>query len=256
MKKEPSSSKIKTFRKGDIIFYEGDRNKGLYIITVGEAEVVKQILDDEVKLAVLKEGDFFGEMAMYGEEIRSATVRALTDMETIVIDEKYFKEQLKKLPEWFSNMIEVLVLRLKDLDKKIVSQYKYGIGISILQIIHLAIEHFGKSQNKQFHIKRTILLDKIHQIMGISKGLIEEYVQSFLDMYLLAIDINTDTIILTEKAFIEKFIEFYFYYSDTNDIESTKARMIDVTEADIERYIQLYKVLHQKEAGIYSYSIR
>ena len=65
-------AKSVTFLAGDIVIGEGERGDALYIITHGVASVYKG--DKEV--AVLSDGDFFGEMALLGDQVRTATVKA------------------------------------------------------------------------------------------------------------------------------------------------------------------------------------
>jgi len=61
-----------TFLAGDVVIGEGERGDALYIITHGTSSVFKG--DKEV--AVLSDGDFFGEMALLGDQVRTATVKA------------------------------------------------------------------------------------------------------------------------------------------------------------------------------------
>ena len=172
MKEKFDSTVVKTFKKGDVIFNEGDKTKELYIISSGEVEVVKHILDEEFILARLETGEFFGEMAMFGDEPRSATVRAITDLETIIVGEDYFKEQLSNLPNWFGNMFEVLIERIREMDKKIISQFKNGLGYSILQLLHYIAEQYGTHIENQLAVNREFSVEKINQILGVSKGII------------------------------------------------------------------------------------
>lgn len=60
-----------TFLPGDIVIGEGERGDALYIITHGRVAVFK----NGVNIAELKDGDFFGEMALLGDQIRTATVK-------------------------------------------------------------------------------------------------------------------------------------------------------------------------------------
>ncbi len=85
MHADDNSQSFKKFYKGDIVFREGDTNKELYIIISGQVHVVKEIEDNEVILATLETGDFFGEMAMFGGEPRSATIRVKEDLEVLMI---------------------------------------------------------------------------------------------------------------------------------------------------------------------------
>ena len=67
-----------TFLKGDIIIGEGDRGDALYIITRGQVRVSNEQHGHIEPLAELGQGDFFGETALLGDAIRTATVTAGT----------------------------------------------------------------------------------------------------------------------------------------------------------------------------------
>jgi len=70
-----------TFISGDIIIGEGDKGDALYIIHRGHAEVSKKdISDNTIVLRELVERNFFGEMALLGDHVRTATVKAKTSM--------------------------------------------------------------------------------------------------------------------------------------------------------------------------------
>ena len=65
-------AKSVTFLSGDIVIGEGERGNALYIITHGVVSVYK----GDKKVAELSDGDFFGEMALLGDQVRTATVKA------------------------------------------------------------------------------------------------------------------------------------------------------------------------------------
>lgn len=67
-------AKAVTFLGNDIVIGEGERGDALYIITHGTVVVSK----GEVTIAELRDGDFFGEMALLGDQVRTATVKAKT----------------------------------------------------------------------------------------------------------------------------------------------------------------------------------
>lgn len=91
---DPQFSKIVPFeklayRKQDLILQEDDEGRDVYFILRGEVQVRTKLADDNKLssgLARLGENDFFGELAMFDGERRSAEVLALTDCEIIRID--------------------------------------------------------------------------------------------------------------------------------------------------------------------------
>ena len=67
-----------TFMPGDIVIGEGEKGNALYILMHGTVEVVRGVDGDAKRLALLGQGDIFGEHALLSDEIRGATVRAIT----------------------------------------------------------------------------------------------------------------------------------------------------------------------------------
>ena len=63
------------YKHGDVIVRQGDLADCMYVVQSGEVEVVQATDGGEQRLALLGSGDFFGEMAMFEKEVRSATVR-------------------------------------------------------------------------------------------------------------------------------------------------------------------------------------
>jgi hypothetical protein len=72
------------FRPGEVIFRQGDHGDLVYTIVRGEVEVIREEENgDERLLARMGPGEYFGEMALISDAPRTATVRALTDVEAV-----------------------------------------------------------------------------------------------------------------------------------------------------------------------------
>ena len=67
-----------TFLPGDTIIGEGERGDALYILKSGIVDISKTEGDTQAIVNTLEQGDFFGEMALLGDQVRSATVTART----------------------------------------------------------------------------------------------------------------------------------------------------------------------------------
>ena len=71
-----SSMRQRTFRAGEVITTEGEHGVGFFVIEDGEAEVTVR----GEQPAILRRGDYFGEIALLAESDRTATVTAITDL--------------------------------------------------------------------------------------------------------------------------------------------------------------------------------
>ena len=81
------------YPKGSTIIYAGEDSDSIYYITKGSVTVL--IEDDtgrEIIIAYLNEGDFFGEMAMFGEGMRTSWVKAKAECEVAELGNAKFAE--------------------------------------------------------------------------------------------------------------------------------------------------------------------
>jgi CRP-like cAMP-binding protein len=108
------------FRKGDTIFSEGDSGETLHIIKSGMVKITKYTKDGKTKtLAILREKDSFGEMAILTRDARSATVEALMDVVTISLSKENFIQLIKQEPSIPMQIIKTLSQRLARADRDI-----------------------------------------------------------------------------------------------------------------------------------------
>jgi CRP-like cAMP-binding protein len=106
------------FRAGDTILREGDIGDEMYIVRSGKVTIYRDTGADAVTLAVLKPGDYLGEMALLGEYPRSASARAETDTEVTVIDRPTFRAFVSD-PLVF-DIMHKMAERIRDLDAEVV----------------------------------------------------------------------------------------------------------------------------------------
>ena len=104
----------KKFAKGDVIFSEGDTGTEAYIVRHGYVSILKQDEDREIELATRGPGEIVGEMALIDDSLRSATLKAKTEVELEVMTKKDLTEMLSHLPEPVVLMLHQLLDRLRD----------------------------------------------------------------------------------------------------------------------------------------------
>jgi ATP-binding cassette subfamily B protein len=89
-----------TFKEGDTAVHEGDQGDKFYIIVRGKFEILKNLEDGNMqRVAVLQDGDHFGEIALLKGIPRTATVRALSPSVLLSVRREAFLELTVKYPQ-------------------------------------------------------------------------------------------------------------------------------------------------------------
>ena len=109
----------KIYHDGEIIVRQDETGDCMFVIQAGEVEVIRQTGDRSTLLAVLREGDFFGEMALFEEELRSATVRAKGSTRVLSVDKKTLLSHIQVDPSLAFSMIRKMSQRIRELDKEL-----------------------------------------------------------------------------------------------------------------------------------------
>ena len=111
----------KSFGPGELIVEEGRTGNGMYAIISGSVEAVKSLgTDQERTVNRLGAGEVFGEMALLGEWPRTASVRAVDEVECLGIDRWVFLTQLERHPQVGIRLLQVLAQKLRDSDARLV----------------------------------------------------------------------------------------------------------------------------------------
>ena len=111
----------KRFGPGELIVEEGRTGNGMYAIISGNVEAVKALGTEQERIVNrLGTGEVFGEMALLGEWPRTATVRAIDEVECLGIDRWVFLTQLERHPQVGIKLLQILAQKLRDSDTRLV----------------------------------------------------------------------------------------------------------------------------------------
>lgn len=97
---------------GDYIFKEGDEGKNVYFLVKGELEVLSG--KDEKIVSVLRDGDFFGEIALFRNVPRTASIKASTYCDLYSLSKARFDYVLNKFPGIKKTIEDVTISRIGD----------------------------------------------------------------------------------------------------------------------------------------------
>ncbi|MFP4489999.1 MAG: cyclic nucleotide-binding domain-containing protein [Spirochaetaceae bacterium] len=102
----------RTYPKDTMIFSEAQPGKELYIIQKGSVKITKIMNDNEVLLALLKQGDIFGEMALLEDKPRSASAVAHEDAVLLAVNKANFKRMVSSEPQIITRLTQLLSERI------------------------------------------------------------------------------------------------------------------------------------------------
>jgi CRP/FNR family cyclic AMP-dependent transcriptional regulator len=160
---------IRTFPKNTIIISEGDDSDSMYVVLSGQVKVY--LSDDEGKeiiLNILKDGDYFGELALLDEAPRSASVMTLDDCKLAVLAKTAFDECLKANPAIALQVIKGLSARLRYLTENVKSLALMDVYGRVARTLLEMAEHEGDVQV----IKQKLTQRDIASMVGASREMV------------------------------------------------------------------------------------
>jgi CRP-like cAMP-binding protein len=111
------------FDAGEVVFREGDQSDTCYIVRSGHARAIRAHADGRtITLATFGPGDIFGELAMFDDERRSATVEALESTEATAILGADMRRLLREHPDIAVKLIASLGRRLRETNERLARQ--------------------------------------------------------------------------------------------------------------------------------------
>lgn len=161
------------YKKGTIIFFEGDSGDDFFIIKSGLVKIYRIDEFKEIILALFRDGDFFGDMALIHKEMkRSATAETLEPTTLYILQRAEFVRFLERVPQLTLRLLETVSERLRKANEQIEDLTFLDVRTRIYKmILRLADEYGIRQQN------RTIVNIKLtHQQVANMVGTVRESV--------------------------------------------------------------------------------
>ena len=181
---ERIASKLVEYRcpRDGVILMEADTGSSLFIITSGRVKITRTSgAGGEVILAILRSGDFFGEISLLDGQPRTANVTAISDTEMLVLRREDFLELLDHHPNIAVGIMKVLASRLRRSDTQIKSlsllDAKGRVASTFLQLAETA-EAAGP---RSVEIKELPTQQDLANMAGTSRETISRSLREFVD---------------------------------------------------------------------------
>jgi CRP/FNR family transcriptional regulator, cyclic AMP receptor protein len=113
----------RSFEPGEVVFREGDSSDTCYVVQQGRARAIRTHGDGRtITLATFGPGDIFGELAMFEDERRSATVEAIEPISVVGVLGPDMRRLMKEHPEISARLVIALGRRLRETNERLSRQ--------------------------------------------------------------------------------------------------------------------------------------
>lgn len=163
----------KQLKSGEILFKEGAPGDEMYLIRSGKIRIVKDLEGTKKTLAVIGEGEFFGEMALLDKRPRSAAAIAETDAKLIIVDRNAFLSSVNKNP-FIKYIIETLTTRLR----KTNNMLKYfSVPNEKVRFLLFIKDRLSKNEEGDMDTGLGAAGKEIAEVTGVPLGKVKEYLK-------------------------------------------------------------------------------
>ncbi len=165
---------IRTLRRGDLLFEEGDDCSELFVVSSGLIAISKKSADGrESVVALMERGELFGEMGMLDGLGRSAEARALEPSEVIAIPYAPIRELFEQQPALLWGTTAMLVGRLRAMDEALADSVFLDVtGRTAKRLLEMA------GEADEFYLPVT--QEELAGMVGASRERVNKAISSFI----------------------------------------------------------------------------
>ncbi|MDB5123564.1 MAG: response regulator [Mucilaginibacter sp.] len=177
LKKIIKERKSRQFKKNQVIFYEGDKGKGLYIVITGKVKTVKQAEDGrELMTGIYSADDYLGINAMLSNESYTDTATALEDSLLCVIPREQVEQLLNLYPDVAREFINILSKDVREKEEQMLQLAYNSVRKKMAEAI-LRLFRQGEKYKESFKISR----DDLAAMSGMATETVSRTLSDFRD---------------------------------------------------------------------------
>ena len=158
------------FRGGEVVFREGDDSDTCYVVRSGHARAVREHADGrQITLATFGPGDFFGELAMFDDERRSATVEAVDALDVLGIPGVDMRALLSRHPEIAVKLVIALGRRLRAANERLARQSFQTVQSRVAAVLTQLVDQARSEGAGERDVLVTATQAELAQLAGSSR---------------------------------------------------------------------------------------
>ena len=186
----------KTYKKGQMIFFQGDVSDQLYIINTGKIKIFKYTRESrEQILYILSEGDFIGDLSLLKKSSFEFNAEALENVIICTIAKQDFDSILRKNPDIALRMLENVHDRLVSLEKLVQTLSTKDVEARIASMLINFIVDFGCECNGEMELNIPLSREEMANFIGITRETLSRKLTGLQEVGIIELVLNKKIVI-------------------------------------------------------------
>lgn len=191
------------YKKGQVLFFEGDVEDKLYIVNKGKIKVYRYNKEGrEQILYILSDGEFIGDMSLLKKGNFQFNAEALEDTYICTISKDDFDTIITKNPEITLKIMEVLHDRLMDLENLVQNLSTKDVEVRIASMLKTFAEDYGVKNEKGIMIELPLNREEMANYIGVTRETISRKLTALQDEDIIEL-IGNKKLIIKDLDYIE-----------------------------------------------------
>lgn len=214
------SSKEVSLTSGQLLFDSGDDSDGMYIVMLGKLQIYLMDGEKEVILSEVGSREIIGEMALFDQKPRSASVKAIEDSKLTFISIEDFERLMTQTPQWLKMLFSTLSSRVRAANQQLQRlKSQSGTAINsmkavsrILHVLDLIWSREGAKVDKDWVLEKKKAVEEICDVFSEERSFVEKLIDVLVKYELFKTrkdSYQNDVIAIPNKAALSKFLDFF-----------------------------------------------
>jgi CRP/FNR family transcriptional regulator, cyclic AMP receptor protein len=160
----------RSFAPGEAVVREGDPSNSCYVVRSGHARAVREHADGrQITLATFVAGDLFGELAMFDDEVRSATVEAIDELEVLALLGHDMRRLMREHSEIAVKLAVSLARRLRAANERLSRQSFSTVPSRVASVLRQLVENARSEGADERDVAITATQADVARLAGSSR---------------------------------------------------------------------------------------
>ena len=182
------NSYAKLYEKSEVIFFENDSVKKLYLLVKGKVKLSMLSAEGKEKvLTILQEGDIFGELSLFDEDPHPLTAEVMDDARLLIIPWNEMEKMIIDRPSLAIKIIEALAKKTRLLTSQVRELVFQDAAGRLASLISRLADDFGREIEEGTVIDLVLTHQEIANLIGSSRVTVTKLINRFIDEGMITI---------------------------------------------------------------------